>query len=61
MMLAELVAEIFPPGTWNIVSGKGPTVGATLAQHRDVQRIIFTGSVAVGREIYKSAAATGLN
>jgi acyl-CoA reductase-like NAD-dependent aldehyde dehydrogenase len=60
MMLAELVAEIFPPGTWNIVSGKGPAVGATLAEHPDVQRIIFTGSVAVGKEIYKAAAATGL-
>ena len=60
MVLAELVAETFPPGVWNIVSGQGPTVGATLAAHRDVRRVIFTGSVAVGKEIFKSAAATGL-
>jgi betaine-aldehyde dehydrogenase len=60
LVLAQLVAEIFPPGTWNIVSGQGPTVGSVLAQHRDVRRIIFTGSVAVGKEIFKSAAASGL-
>ena len=30
MVLAELVAETFPSGTWNIVSGKGPTMGARM-------------------------------
>jgi acyl-CoA reductase-like NAD-dependent aldehyde dehydrogenase len=60
LLLGELIAETFPAGVWNIVCGQGPAVGATLAAHRDVRRIIFTGSVAVGKEIFKSAAASGL-
>ena len=60
LVLAQLVAETFPRGTWNIVSGKGPAVGAALAKHTSVRRIIFTGSVAVGKEIFKAAAASGL-
>ena len=60
LLLGELIAEVFPPGVWNIVSGKGPDVGAALAGHRDVRRIIFTGSVSVGKEIFKTAAASGL-
>ena len=46
LVLAELVAETFPPGVWNIVSGVVPAVGAALAGHPDVRRIVFTGSVA---------------
>jgi acyl-CoA reductase-like NAD-dependent aldehyde dehydrogenase len=60
LVLAELVAETFPPGVWNIVSGQGPTVGSVLAGHPDVRRVIFTGSVAVGKEIFKTAANSGL-
>ena len=60
LILGELIAEVFPPGVWNVVSGKGPAVGARLAGHPDVRRIIFTGSVAVGKEIYKTAAASGM-
>ena len=60
LLLAELIAETFPAGVWNVVSGQGPAVGSTLVAHPDVKRIIFTGSVAVGKEIYRNAAATGL-
>ncbi|MBI4897336.1 MAG: aldehyde dehydrogenase family protein [Actinobacteria bacterium] len=44
----------FPPGVINIVNGDGAT-GAALVDHPDVDKIAFTGSTAVGREIGKKA------
>jgi aldehyde dehydrogenase (NAD+) len=55
--LAELVAEAgFPPGVVNILPGYGPTAGAALAEHRDVDKVAFTGSTEVGRIIQRAAA-----
>jgi acyl-CoA reductase-like NAD-dependent aldehyde dehydrogenase len=54
--LARDVAEIFPPGVVNIVTGDGPTTGAALVEHPEVRRIAFTGSVETGRIIMKAAA-----
>ncbi|MEV6257890.1 aldehyde dehydrogenase family protein [Nocardia sp. NPDC051911] len=45
-----------PPGVVNVVTGFAAT-GAALAEHRDVDKISFTGSTAVGRKIV--VAATG--
>ncbi|KAH7950669.1 hypothetical protein HPB51_028298 [Rhipicephalus microplus] len=43
--VASLVAEAgFPPGVVNVVPGMGPTAGAAIAAHRDVDKIAFTGS-----------------
>jgi betaine-aldehyde dehydrogenase len=50
--------EGLPPGVVNIVTGFGETVGAPLVQHRDVNKIAFTGSAAVGKAIVKMAADT---
>jgi betaine-aldehyde dehydrogenase len=50
--------EGFPPGVVNIVTGFGETAGAPLVQHRDVNKIAFTGSAAVGKMIVKMAADT---
>jgi betaine-aldehyde dehydrogenase len=47
-----------PPGVVNIVTGDGPHVGARLVAHRDVDKIAFTGSPDVGRQIMQSAAGT---
>ena len=47
-----------PPGVVNIVTGYGETAGAPLVQHADVNKIAFTGSAAVGKQILKSAADT---
>ena len=44
----------------NIVSGFGPTAGAAIANHMDVDKIAFTGSTLVGRNIMKAAASTNL-
>src|SRR6516165_7334481 len=48
--------EGLPPGVVNIVTGFGETAGAPLVQHRDVNKIAFTGSAAVGKVIVRMAA-----
>ena len=45
-----------PPGVVNIVTGDGPGAGAPLVVHKDVRKIAFTGSAAVGRAIMRAAA-----
>ncbi|MCG2633592.1 MAG: aldehyde dehydrogenase family protein [Gammaproteobacteria bacterium] len=56
-LLAEVLADAgVPPGTVNIISGFGHTAGAALAAHRDIDHIVFTGSVPTGRAILKAAA-----
>jgi betaine-aldehyde dehydrogenase len=47
-----------PPGVVNIVTGDGPQVGARLVAHRDVDKVAFTGSPEVGRQIMQGAAGT---
>lgn len=57
LRLGQLIQEAgFPDGVVNIVPGFGPTAGATLAGHGDVDKIAFTGSGEVGRLILKAAA-----
>ncbi len=51
LRLGELALEAgIPPGVLNVVTGDGST-GAALVDHPDVDKIAFTGSTAVGREI----------
>ncbi|GAA0816992.1 aldehyde dehydrogenase family protein [Spirilliplanes yamanashiensis] len=47
-----------PPGVVNIVTGAGDT-GRTLVEHPDVNKVAFTGSTEVGRQIARSVAGTG--
>lgn len=57
LRLAELIQEAgFPDGVVNIVPGFGATAGAALTQHPDVDKITFTGSTAVGKEIMRAAS-----
>jgi aldehyde dehydrogenase (NAD+) len=59
LAFAELALEAgFPPGAFNVVSGGGSTAGAALVRHPDVDKIAFTGSTEVGREIMKMAAVS---
>ncbi|GAA5170051.1 aldehyde dehydrogenase DhaS [Pseudonocardia eucalypti] len=56
LLLGELAMQAgLPPGVLNIVTGFGEA-GAALAAHRDVDKVAFTGSTEVGREIVKAAA-----
>ena len=51
LRLGELALEVgFPPGVLNVLTGDGAT-GAALVDHPGVDKIAFTGSTAVGREI----------
>ena len=55
--LASLIAEAgFPPGTVNVLPGLGQTAGAALARHGGVDKLSFTGSPEVGRQIAIQAA-----
>ena len=47
-----------PPGVFNIVTGRGDTVGAEISTHPDVAKISFTGSTAVGKTILRAGAET---
>nr|QTZ19645.1 aldehyde dehydrogenase family 2 member mitochondrial-like protein [Bixa orellana]QTZ19649.1 aldehyde dehydrogenase family 2 member mitochondrial-like protein [Bixa orellana] len=49
-----------PPGVLNIVSGYGPTAGAALASHMDVDKIAFTGSTDTGKIVLELAAKSNL-
>lgn len=51
----ELANAILPPGVLNLVTG-GPAVGAAIAAHPGVDKIVFTGSSPTGRKIMASAA-----
>jgi gamma-glutamyl-gamma-aminobutyraldehyde dehydrogenase len=59
--LAELALEAgLPPGVFNVVPGFGPTAGAALGRHMDVDMVAFTGSTEVGRLFLKYAAESNL-
>ncbi len=56
LKLAEILADILPPGALNVVAGRGPVVGARLAEHPDIDMIALTGSVRSGRAVAAAAA-----
>jgi len=59
LLFAEVALEAgLPPGAFNVVSGGGSTAGAALVRHPDVDKISFTGSTEVGRQIMRMAADT---
>src|SRR5438128_64443 len=59
LLFAELVQQAgFPAGAFNVVAGGGSTAGAALVRHAAVDKISFTGSTEVGRQIMKMAADT---
>jgi len=61
LYLAKLIKEAgFPPGVINILSGYGPTAGQALAMHKNVDKVAFTGSTAVGKLIQSMAGQSNL-
>jgi len=59
LWLGQLCQEAgFPDGVVNMVPGYGETAGRALVAHPDVDKISFTGSTAVGKEIMRTAAET---
>jgi aldehyde dehydrogenase (NAD+) len=61
LRVGELIMEAgFPEGVVNLLPGYGPTAGAAIARHMDVDKVAFTGSTEVGHLIMKAAAETNL-
>ena len=61
LRVAELIQEAgFPNGVVNMLPGYGPTAGAAIARHMDVDKVAFTGSTEVGHLIMEAAAQTNL-
>jgi aldehyde dehydrogenase (NAD+) len=61
LRIGELIIEAgFPPGVVNILSGYGPTAGAAIARHMDIDKVAFTGSTEVGHLIMEAAAKSNL-
>jgi len=59
LRLARLAQKAgIPDGVINVVPGYGPTAGAALVKHPDVDKIAFTGSTEVGKIIMRDAAST---
>ena len=56
LLLAELIADLLPPGVLNIVNGFGREAGMPLASSRRIAKIAFTGSTSTGRVIAQAAA-----
>ena len=56
---AEIIHEAgYPAGVFNLVNGDGPTVGAALSRHPDIQMMSFTGSTRAGTAVTRDAADT---
>ena len=58
-LFAQILDEAgVPPGVFNLVNGDGPTVGAAIASHPDVDMVSFTGSTRAGVAVANAAAPT---
>lgn len=58
LKLAELAADLFPPGVFNVVTGHGDTVGEAITTHPLVRATSLTGDTATGKRV---AAAGSVN
>ena len=58
LRLAQVAAEIFPKGVFNVVTGRGASVGQPLVEHPKVAMVSLTGDVATGRKILQAASGT---
>ncbi|XP_071455304.1 aldehyde dehydrogenase X, mitochondrial-like isoform X1 [Hetaerina americana] len=61
LYMAALAKEAgFPPGVINVVPGYGPSAGAALASHMDVNKVAFTGSTEIGHLIQSQSGTSNL-
>jgi aminobutyraldehyde dehydrogenase len=58
LKLAKLIADIFPEGVVNVVTGRGTTAGQALINHPKVSMVSLTGSVGTGQKVLQAASAT---
>jgi aldehyde dehydrogenase (NAD+) len=61
LRVAELAQEVgFPDGVINVIPGYGPTAGAAISGHRDIDKVAFTGEYTTGQIIMEAAAKSNL-
>jgi gamma-glutamyl-gamma-aminobutyraldehyde dehydrogenase len=61
LRMAELAAQAgLPNGVLNVLPGFGPTAGAAIGKHMDIDMVAFTGSTEVGRYFLKYSAESNL-
>jgi len=56
LKIGQLLADIFPPGVFNVISG-GDALGPMMTAHPGFAKISFTGSTATGKRVMQSAAS----
>ncbi len=55
LRMAQLIADIFPAGVLNVITG-GDALGPLISAHPDIDKITFTGSTATGKRVMESAS-----
>uniref|UniRef100_A0A0C9S9Y8 TSA: Wollemia nobilis Ref_Wollemi_Transcript_5624_1981 transcribed RNA sequence n=1 Tax=Wollemia nobilis TaxID=56998 RepID=A0A0C9S9Y8_9CONI len=61
LFAAKLLHEAgLPEGVLNVISGYGPTAGAAIASHMDIDKVAFTGSTETGQAVQQAAAKSNL-
>lgn len=61
LRLGELALEAgIPPGVLNVLTGQGSVLGAAMASHMGIDKVAFTGSTEVGKQIAVAAATSNL-
>jgi aminobutyraldehyde dehydrogenase len=58
LLLAKVIAEIFPKGVVNVIAGRGASVGQPLVEHPKVAMVSLTGDVSTGRKVLQAATGT---
>jgi betaine-aldehyde dehydrogenase len=58
LKMAELAADIFPPGVFNVITGDGVPVGDAMVRSKDVGIVSLTGDVGTGKLIAKNSSDT---
>jgi aminobutyraldehyde dehydrogenase len=58
LKLGKIIAEIFPEGVVNVITGRGATTGNALINHPKVAMVSLTGSIDTGRKVLQAASGT---
>jgi aminobutyraldehyde dehydrogenase len=58
LKLAKVIADIFPEGVVNVVTGRGSTTGNALINHPKIAMVSLTGSIGTGQKVLQAASAT---
>ena len=60
LLLAEIIQQAdLPPGVVNVITGAGSLAGAALVAHPGIDKVAFTGSTEVGKDLQRALAGTG--